>query len=256
MDVLTDAEGRLRDAASKKIFVEVVLLRSIQARNAVSIDTVLGQLTQLRAETGGNTVGAASSPVTAAPAAAPARTSNLAPTPASVPSSTPVAASTPAPHPTGDADLLSLWAAILDAVGRASPFTKTYLIEAHPVSLVKGVFTIGFDPEFAQHIDMVNNQKNHALLQTKLAELGHPGAQVKFIKAERPEGWAAVTPADAPPTTPAQSATPAGAAAAKPAAGRPDNGPSAPASIEDFKNDPLIRQALEIFRGQIVEVRA
>ena len=54
MDVLTDAEGRLRDAASKKIFVEVVLLRAIQARNAVSIDTVLGQLRQLRAETGPN----------------------------------------------------------------------------------------------------------------------------------------------------------------------------------------------------------
>ena len=34
MEVLTDAEGRLRDAASKKIFVEVALLKAIEARNA------------------------------------------------------------------------------------------------------------------------------------------------------------------------------------------------------------------------------
>jgi hypothetical protein len=30
----------------------------------------------------------------------------------------------------------------------------------------------------------------------------------------------------------------------------------APLSTEDFKNDPLIRRALELFRGQIVSVRA
>jgi hypothetical protein len=29
-----------------------------------------------------------------------------------------------------------------------------------------------------------------------------------------------------------------------------------PYSKDDFKNDPLIKKALEIFKGQIVEVRA
>src|SRR6185503_1510184 len=48
MEVLTDAEGRLRDAASKKIFVEVALLRALEARNAVSIDAVLKHLNALR----------------------------------------------------------------------------------------------------------------------------------------------------------------------------------------------------------------
>src|SRR6185369_10559741 len=50
MEVLTDSEGRLREAASKKIFVEVALLKAIQAREAVQIDAVLKQLQQLRAE--------------------------------------------------------------------------------------------------------------------------------------------------------------------------------------------------------------
>src|SRR4029077_5336858 len=52
MEVLSDCETRLRDAASKKILVEVALLQAIEARNATSIDTVLKQLQQLRADSG------------------------------------------------------------------------------------------------------------------------------------------------------------------------------------------------------------
>jgi DNA polymerase-3 subunit gamma/tau len=48
LEVLTDAEGRLRDAASRKIFVEVSLLKAIQARKAVSIDFVIKRLQQLK----------------------------------------------------------------------------------------------------------------------------------------------------------------------------------------------------------------
>src|SRR5947208_16810664 len=47
MEVLTDCETRLRDAASKKILIEVALLQAIEARNATSIDTGLNQLQQL-----------------------------------------------------------------------------------------------------------------------------------------------------------------------------------------------------------------
>ena len=71
-------------------------------------------------------------------------------------------------------------------MGRASPFTRSYLLEAHPVSFAKNMLIIGFDPEFEDHLGLVDNARNHTLLQTKLAELGHANAQIKFIKAERP----------------------------------------------------------------------
>ncbi len=48
LEVLADAELRLRDAASKKILLEVALLKAIEARNALPIDAVLKQLNQLR----------------------------------------------------------------------------------------------------------------------------------------------------------------------------------------------------------------
>src|SRR2546422_1975015 len=50
MEVLTDCETRLRDAVSKKILIEVALLKAIESRNATSIDAVLKQLQRLRAE--------------------------------------------------------------------------------------------------------------------------------------------------------------------------------------------------------------
>ncbi len=156
---------------------------------------------------------------------------------------------------------MELWAKVLEAVGRVSQFTRSYLLEAHPVSLQKGVFTIGFDPEFEDHIGLVDNARNHTLLQTKLAELGHPGLQFKFVKAEAP------APAAAVPAQPEEAAAPAPPPKAAPPAPAPKPAPSAPppakektASVpfsqEDFKNDPLIQKALEIFKGQIVEVRA
>jgi len=127
--------------------------------------------------------------------------------------------------------------------------------------LEKNVFTIGFDPEFAEHIDLVNNGKTHAILQTKLGELGHPGTQIKIIKAEAPEGWnrsVQAAPSSATPT-PDRSSAPSGptpsAAAPSPSAKHDKAGPFT-LGAEEFKNDPLIQKALEIFKGRIVEVRA
>src|SRR5262249_32621141 len=145
-----------------------------------------------------------------------------------------------------------LWTRLVEAAGRVSPFVRTYLLEAHAVAFEKGVFTIGFDPEFDDHRGLVDNARNHALLQTKLAELGHPNAQVKFVKAEAPPGRTPVE-ASAPSPTAASQAMPEAARAVLPT---PVKKPAVPFNKDDFKNDPLIQKALEIFKGQIVEVRA
>jgi DNA polymerase-3 subunit gamma/tau len=252
MEVLSDCEMRLRDAASKKILIEVALLKAIEARQAVSLDSVLQQLQNLRSGNGG----------ASAPAGAPARPAQATKASAtySPPAETATAAVTavketaPAPIASESAgDLAHLWSRLVEAVGRASPFARTYLLEAHPVSFTKNVLTIGFDPEFEEHIGLVDNQRNHALLQTKLAELGHAGAQIKFVKADRPADWTQPpAPAPAKPDT-TGSAKSAPAASAAPA---PVKEKTASFNKDDFKNDPLIQKALEVFKGQIVEVRA
>lgn len=275
LEVLADAELRLRDAASKKILIEVTLLRAIEARNTISLDAVLKQLNALR---GSDSAGAGlSAPMTAAgtrsttaPSAepksgAPSKASlpPAATPPPSPPAPTPtptvaVVASPPAEAPAGADELGTLWSQLVEAVTRASRFTGGYLINAHPVSFAKGLLTIGFDPEFEDQMGLVDNARNHTLLQTKLAELGHANSQIKFVKAEasiRPAPAAAPAAAAATAAaTAAPAAKPAGSKSA-PAPGR-EKSVSVPFNKDDFKNDPLIARALEVFKGQIVEVRA
>jgi hypothetical protein len=170
----------------------------------------------------------------------------------------------PPPHGGGyqesvvTADLESLWSQLVEAVKRASPFRGGYLVSGHPVSFDKGVFVIGYDSEFAGEMSLADNSGTHALIQTKLSELGHPNSQIKFVKADAPPGRARLASTAVPSVAPAVTTPkPATAGTPKPAAA-PAKEKSAlvPFNKEDFKNDPLILKALEVFKGQIVEVRA
>jgi DNA polymerase-3 subunit gamma/tau len=252
LEILTDAELRLRDAASRKILLEVALLKAIEARNGVSLDSVLKQLNQLRGQTGAGGM-PASKHTESAPVAerrplarreSESQQHHAGPE-VGAPISTPA---TMASTPPVSADLTELWARLVEAVGRASPFTRSYLVDANPVSFEKNILTIGFDPEFEDHLGLVDNARNHALLQTKLAELGHANAQIKFVKVETPALRAPQSASAAPagPVASAKSAAPA----------TREKSASVPFKKNDFKNDPLIQKALEIFKGQIVEVRA
>jgi DNA polymerase-3 subunit gamma/tau len=252
MEVFAEAEMRIRDAASKKILAEVALLKAIEARSAVGVDALLKQLQDLRDGQGGGSASVPGRP--AVPSAKPTGAAVAVSQSTPAPRAAVTAAAAVAEQPPGD--LTELWAALVEAVGRASPFTRTYLLEAHPVSFQKNVFTIGFDPEVQDHLGLVDNARNHALLQTKLAELGHPNTQIKFIKAEAPAApTAPLGQPAAPAPVPAATAAPK-PAAAKAAAPIKEKLAPVPFNRDDFKNDPLIQKALEIFKGQIVEVRA
>jgi DNA polymerase-3 subunit gamma/tau len=276
MEVLADAEARLRDAASKKIFLEITLLKAIEARNSVSIDSVLKKLQQLKSDVGSN--GAGPAVLVPNPEKAPAPRPSIQPNPMASAFVEPAPArSTPASHQTAlssaqplannpavvetaassprSTDLEGLWGQLLEAVGRASPFMKTYLLESHPVNLSNTAFTVGFDPEFKDHLGLVDNPKNRAILETKLRELGYRDVSIRFIQAPAPPGRARRAPE--PITAEPRFSEPG----AEPAAPRqPTNSPAPAAAVTlakaDFKDDPLIRKALEIFKGTIVEVRA
>jgi DNA polymerase III subunit gamma/tau len=174
MEVLSAAEGRQRDVASKRIFLEVTLLKAIQARQAVSLDSVLQQLRNLRDESGGT-----------------------APTPSPTPAATrPPAVPTPAPTPVASAPAP---AASLPPRPAPAPAAKP-----GPTPAPEG-------DDFA--------------------------AQLASMASAAPP-----VPAGAPPT------------AAKPAA-KPRPVQPVVLNKDEFANDPLIKQALEIFKGQILEVR-
>ena len=256
LEVLSDAEFRLRDTASKKILLEVTALKAIEARGAVSLDAVLKQLNQLRNGSAGAPTATEVVPPPMVPATRPVPKVSAAP-PAIIPG--PIETAVTGEVVPVSSDLAALWTQLIEAVGRVSPFTRSYLVDANPVSFVKNVLVIGFDPEFEDHLGLVDNARNHTLLQTKLAELGHTNCQIKFIKAEAPVGKikpaapmpmspAAISPI-APAATTSKQATTSLPATEKKSAPVPFN-------KDTFKNDPLIQKALEIFKGQIIEVRS
>jgi DNA polymerase-3 subunit gamma/tau len=257
MEIFTRCESQLRDAASKKILIEVALLKAIQAREVVSIDTVLKQLNQLRGTDGGG-----QQPATA-PKAASAREAGSTPIRPAPPktkqslviaeTSGPTETVTPMAAGASLDKLEELWSQVVAAVGQVSNFTRTYLLEAHPVSFERGSFVIGFDKMFADHLSLVDNAKTRALIETKLKELGHPDPRVKFIQADAPPGRVRPVQGESSQAASAKADRsgvnmPTKGLAEKPGGTRVDK--------DSFKDDPLIKQALEIFKGQIVEVRA
>ena len=234
LDVLTDCEGRLRLATSKKILIEVSLLKAAQSMSALGIDEVLGQLQKLRdnepPSTGQAVPTAAPQPV--AKPSAPTK-----PTPKPTPPPAPA-------KPTEAVDLQSLWAQLAAAASKASPFMQTYFQQAHAVSFSKGVFVIGVTEE---HLTLVDNRRNHEMLSEQIAALGHADVQFSFTSKPPPGGRTAapvLDPIDEPPAA---------------VRAKPEIPKAAPQPVkldpEEFKNDPLIQKAMELFRGRIVEVR-
>jgi hypothetical protein len=91
--------------------------------------------------------------------------------------------------------------------------------------------------------------------------MGHPNSQVKFIKAEAPANRTRIAEsAPAPVSAPAKAESvspsrPSSASREIPVLTKTKT-ESVPFNKDDFKNDPLIQKALEIFKGQIVDVRS
>ncbi|MBI5395191.1 MAG: DNA polymerase III subunit gamma/tau [Verrucomicrobia bacterium] len=235
LDVLGGTEARLKYSAAKKIFFEMALIKAIKAREAAGIDAVLQKLNALRGgappPTSGGSLGATAGRV----AESPVPKLGAAPKPAG-----------PVRHRMeGAGRLAEIWNDIHEHFGQAAPLARAYLKQAHPLSFDGQTFVIGFDPEFKSALEFLNASRYRTILQTKLREaIGHD-VTLKFEIAEDP-GLAE------------KKATPAaGLPASSPApAPRREAAPPPPGGKTDIRNDPLIKKALEIFRGQIVEVRA
>jgi DNA polymerase-3 subunit gamma/tau len=131
------------------------------------------------------------------------------------------------------------WSYAVEHLGKVTPLAKTYLVGTRPLGLQGNVLVIGFDPAFADRREFVDTGRNRELLQSKLKEKLRMDVSLKFEVAE------GVAPLPSKPRPVAQGA-PAGA-------GKTPE--PLKTNLDDFKNDPLIKKALEIFKGTIVDVR-
>ena len=264
LEVLADCEIQLRNATSKKILVEVALMKAMDAARAMSLNDVLDRLQELRDAGGGEALEVAR-PV---PAAVPVKKAKTEPKadpkseqktetvrqvavepiaetkPERAPEPTPQVKEEPTPQPVPATDLSTVWAAMLDTLG---VFSRAYFQEAFLKSIEGDDVIIGFPEAFAPQMELANSKETNQSLIAALSKAGHSIRTVSYVIAERPSDWIPL----------AMDAPGASEAAVEPAtnAGGEPLPPKGPINKEEFENDPLIKKALEVFKGQIVDVR-
>ncbi len=253
LEVLSHAEGRQRDSANKRIFLEVTLLKAIQAREASSLDLVLKQLRALREDAAAgvgpairtsasparpeaNAASASAVPATERPAV-PTSAVPLAPLPAATPAS--------APALSGGEGADGIWTSLLAAFS-SEPLFKAQLSSGRPQSLEGRTLSVGF-PE--DDFELLNSPRTVALITAKLSELGVGDLAIKLVRLQQPKS---------PPPDEFRAAAPIARPA--PAPKPPDVKPAKPVPLQlnkaEFADDPAIKAALEVFKATLIEVRA
>ena len=155
-------------------------------------------------------------------------------------------------------DAAAVWEQLLAALTPDDMMLRAALPRCSAVSLIRGTLRIRH-PEN----DLLETTRNVATLKARLLSATGFALDVSF------EAGPAVPHQDEllppPPPRPAAEPRPGTATGADPKSPKTNGAPAAPApapaptpmllSKEDFINDPAIRAALEIFKGQIIEVR-
>jgi len=267
LDLFAETEARMRWATDKKLQFDVATIKAVHILDQASLDDVLTTLSALsRGEAlppapprpAPSAAPARPAPVAQAPAAPPKPEPKPTPAPISVPAPAPAASAPPAPPapPVSVSEpLLTLSEEreekSIDAAIAWENVARTYETSIKYRWLTKGVFAL-IDADSV----LVQLPPSEAKeLASFLGEMGRKDAEQKLsaalnrkltLRLEIGEHLTVVEeiPEPEPEPTPAPEAK---APEPEPAA------PQAPAGdpMDDFKNDPLIKKALEIFRGEI-----
>ena len=240
LEVLTDCEIRLRNAASKRILVEVSLMKAIDSVRAMSLNDVLDELQQLKEVLPAHEI-ANNQKVSAISKAKSGGDANKPTTKHKGSQKTQQEAVEEKAEIPVNTDLKELWAKMMESLGI---FSRAYFQEAFLKSYKDGVINIGFPEKFAPQMELADTRDINRTLIDALSKSGRDVRAITYVVAERPDDWVPLSVDGAKAN--GQSDVDV-AASTKPLEG--------PVDMEEFKNDPLIKKALDVFKGQIVDVR-
>jgi len=241
VELLVEADARMRYALSRRTLLEIALVRGCRAARVATLDEVLRSVQAARAELG---AGGPAAEDEAPPLLAeePARYA-AAPTPAPASAPRPAAPAKPAAPAQDDlAKLNQQWPKIIDQIGSVLLLAKKYFADARPLSVTGSHVVICFDPEFASEVESVRNPRTQKVVQHALREVLGRDVMVEFKVCDA---------ADTPPAAPAVPAAPSAPAA--PPAGPAAKG--APTDKRAWHKHPAVNNVLEAFNGDISEVR-
>jgi len=219
IDQFAAAEGRMKWAPNKRLHFEVAVIKAIQTLNQVTLNEVIENLTALR-DGKSDPPKAGSRPEIAKPAPPAKAMKSAAPEPAGQTEAGQAAQPKPAAVTTTKletADPKDIWQNVIARVRISRPLASSWAETAHPLGIEGRFFLLGFPPEKKMAMESLASPKNRDFLEAIIQELS--GQELK-MKMELKEGLPAPAKAKADPAAP-------------------------------FKDDPLIQEALEIFKGEI-----
>ena len=261
VDVVSKGESGMRGAVSKRIHLEVSLLRAAEAAHSVSIEKVLRHLKKLQ-ENGDDGQASADVPTERLDQASPPKPHESTETPVEAQQAIQKetenrsrAVSTPEREGAKTkAEVDELWASVLKAVAKKSKFALSYLRQGFLVQPFDADHRIGFPPGCEETMNLVDNEKNKQMLLEIFGALGVEMPRLRFVITPPPEGWMAPEWEDEEPTPTASTSPMNGGTGG---GSKEASTPKQPERLDpgEFKDDPLIKEALRIFKGQIVDVR-
>ncbi len=237
IEQFAEAEGRMKWAPNKKLHFEVAVIKAIQTLSQVTLNEVIENLAALR----GGVTSVPSLPSVPKTAARPA--SNA--TPAEKKASAPI---NPAPDPTPggsppkgashipadtSADVTAIWPKAVQLASTRRPLIKSWIDSAQLLGTENRTVLLGFAPDQKTVMESLSRPANRTFLEALLKELTGTDWTVKLSVQE-----------GLPPTSPAPDIQ----FEAEPKKTKPND------SVDSFKDDPLIQEALEIFKGEIKSV--
>lgn len=254
LDHFTEWDGRMRWATDKKLQMEVALIKAVHLLGQTSLSEAIEALAGIGGDTPPSPPKHAASSTQAKPTARPR------PQPQSEPSATtstrseqktspspPPAADTPSPPAAADpGDPGAIWREVAAELSTEAPFKFGWLDTGEFLSAAGDVIHIRFPESQRDNVDsIIWTETLEVVLNDRLAK--RFGAAAKFSCEFVPD---AESPAGANPREEEISQPQAESEPAEPA---PEPPPAPPADpMEDFKNDPLIRKALDYFEAEIL----
>jgi DNA polymerase-3 subunit gamma/tau len=232
IEQFAEAEGRMKWAPNKKLHFEVAVIKAIQTLSQVTLTEVIENLTALR--------GGASVPFVPKPPAPENKTASKAGGPAApAASSEPTSGGSPhkgashIPAATPPVDMTAIWPKAVQLAYARRPLIKNWIDSANLLGTEGRTVLLGFAPDQKTVMESLSRPANRSFLEALLKELTGTEWTVKLSLAE-----------GLPPTPPPDEIQPD----LEPVRSQPND------SLESFRNDPLIKEALEIFKGEIKSV--
>jgi len=221
IDQFAEAETRMKWAPNKKLHFEVALIKAIQTLTQVTLSEVIENLNALRdgksatkkAAAGGADAGDASAARTAVSDSSYKKSARVAEQ----------ASQYMAPKSDAIVDPGQVWEELSTKIPPQKGFLRNSANAAHALGIEGRNFLLGFSPHEKSMMEIMGTQANRKFLETLLYEITGKDLSVKLSVRE-----------DLPTRNPRSQANESGKAPA-----------------DDFKDDPLIQEALEMFKGEI-----